>query len=88
MADVPVRAMERRVALVERAGRLREKLAETDAEVARPEAAEAVFGQFVEATDAGRPDGMVVAPGALTCRPAERSPCGAPVSRRAGCATA
>ncbi|MGW5942355.1 hypothetical protein ACWIG3_28765 [Streptomyces celluloflavus] len=88
MADVPVWTTQRRVMPVERAGRLREKLAETDAESARLEAAEAVFGQFAEATDSGWPDGMVVAPGALTCGPADRSPHEAPVSRRAGCATA
>lgn len=47
--------MERRVVLAGRAERLREELAEIDAEVARLEAAEVVIGQFVEAEQSGRP---------------------------------
>ncbi|WP_326791363.1 hypothetical protein OHA79_01365 [Streptomyces sp. NBC_00841] len=46
MADVPVWMMERRVVLEERAEQLRKELAETEAEVARMEAAEVVFRQY------------------------------------------
>ena len=77
MVDVLTWTVERRVQLAERAELLREELAEIDAEVARLEAAEVVFGQWAEATDGGRqpasivepkpepePERVVVAPGA------------------------
>ncbi|WP_436736671.1 hypothetical protein [Streptomyces sp. BBFR102] len=60
--------------LAERAESLREELAEIGVEVARLEAAEAVDGQWAEATDGGRrPSGIVepaaVTPGAAGMRP-------------------
>jgi hypothetical protein len=60
MADVLTWTIERRVMLAERAELLRKELAEIDAEVARLEAAEVVYGQWAEATDGGRsPSGIV-----------------------------
>ena len=65
--------MQRRIVLAERVEQLRKELAETEAEVARLEAAEVVIGQFIEAERAGEVDdaGMdavlervTVAPGA------------------------
>ena len=54
MTDVLTWTVERRVELAERAELLRKELAGIDAEVARLEAAEVVFGQWAEATDGGR----------------------------------
>lgn len=48
--------LERRVVLSERAERLRKELADTEAEVARLEAAEVVYQQYQEDADAGHPD--------------------------------
>jgi hypothetical protein len=48
--------IERRVVLEERAERLRKQLADTEAEVARLEAAEIVYQQYQEDADAGHPD--------------------------------
>ncbi|MFH9969181.1 hypothetical protein ACH4PR_49365 [Streptomyces mirabilis] len=73
MTDVLTWTIERRVELAERAELLRKELAGIDAEVARLEAAEVVFGQWAEATDGGRqpshivepePERVVVGPGA------------------------
>lgn len=48
--------IERRVVLEERAEQLRKQLADTEAEVARLEAAEIVYQQYQEDADAGHPD--------------------------------
>jgi len=48
--------LERRVVLSERAEQLRKQLADTEAEVARLEAAEIVYQQYQEDVDAGHPD--------------------------------
>lgn len=61
MADVLVWVMQRRIVLADRAERLRKELAEIDAEVARLEAAEVVFGQFADAQRAGTTDDPVMA---------------------------
>ncbi|MGW6357647.1 hypothetical protein ACWFR5_21325 [Streptomyces sp. NPDC055092] len=42
--------------LADRVEQLRKELAETEAEVARPEAAKVVIGQFIEAERAGEAD--------------------------------
>ncbi|WP_327346982.1 hypothetical protein [Streptomyces europaeiscabiei] len=75
MADVLTWTIERRVMLAERAELLRKELAEIDAEVARLEAAEVVYGQWAEATDGGRspsgivePEPVVLTPGAAGMR--------------------
>ncbi|MFJ9382098.1 hypothetical protein [Streptomyces sp. NPDC101455] len=62
MTDVLTWTVERRVELAERAELLRKELAGIDAEVARLEAAEVVFGQWAEATDGGRQSSRVVEP--------------------------
>ncbi|MEV3976375.1 hypothetical protein AB0K68_50985 [Streptomyces sp. NPDC050698] len=73
MVDVLTWTIERRMRLTERAELLRKELAEVDAELGRLEAAEAVFGQWAEATNGGRrasgivepePEPVVVTPGA------------------------
>ncbi|AJT68425.1 hypothetical protein T261_6823 [Streptomyces lydicus] len=56
MADVLVWVMEHRMVLSKRVERLRKEPAETEAEVARLEAAEAVFVQYTEDRDAGHPN--------------------------------
>ncbi|MGY3205831.1 hypothetical protein [Streptomyces sp. TE5632] len=56
MAEVLTWVMQRRIALADRVEQLRKELAETEAEVARPEAAEVVIGQFIEAERAGEAD--------------------------------
>ncbi|MEU1276367.1 hypothetical protein [Streptomyces sp. NPDC005799] len=61
--DVLTWTIERRMQLAERAEVLRRELAETDAELARLEAAEVVFGQGAEATDGGRQSSPTVEPG-------------------------
>ncbi|MFD4860615.1 hypothetical protein [Streptomyces atratus] len=61
MVDVLVWVMQRRVVLADRAERLRRELAEIDAEVARLEAAEVVFGQFADAQRAGQVDDPAMA---------------------------
>ncbi|MFJ7495828.1 hypothetical protein ACIQZB_32505 [Streptomyces sp. NPDC097727] len=61
VADVLVWVMERRVVLSDRAARLRRERAEIEAEVARLEAAEVVFGQFADAQRAGTADDPVMA---------------------------
>jgi hypothetical protein len=48
--------VERRVVLEQRADQLRKQLADTEAEVARLEAAEIVYQQYQEDADAGHPD--------------------------------
>lgn len=48
--------IERRVVLEERAEQLRKQLADIEAEVARLEAAEIVYQQYQEDSDAGHPD--------------------------------
>ncbi|MEV0784712.1 hypothetical protein AB0I52_17425 [Streptomyces sp. NPDC050423] len=53
MADVLTWTMEQRFQLEERAELLRMELAEIEAQVARLEAAQAVFGQWAEETDCG-----------------------------------
>ncbi len=55
MADVLVWVMERRVVLEERVEQLRKDLAETEAEVARLEAAEVVIRQYLADREAGHP---------------------------------
>ncbi|WP_262063908.1 hypothetical protein [Streptomyces sp. STR69] len=62
MTDVLTWTVERRVELAERAELLRKELAGIDAEVARLEAAEVVFGQWAEATDGGRQPSRIVEP--------------------------
>jgi hypothetical protein len=62
MTDVLTWTIERRVELAERAELLRKELAGIDAEVARLEAAEVVFGQWAEATGVGRQSSHVVEP--------------------------
>ncbi|MER7179763.1 hypothetical protein ABT404_09805 [Streptomyces hyaluromycini] len=62
MTDVLTWTIERRVELAERAELLRKELAGIDAEVARLEAAEVVFGQWAEATDGGRQSSRIVEP--------------------------
>ncbi|MFB7336079.1 hypothetical protein ACFC00_31365 [Streptomyces adustus] len=69
--DVLTWTVERRVRLAERAELLHKELAGIEAEVARLEAAEVVFGQWAEATDDGRrpsgivkPERVVAGPGA------------------------
>ncbi|WP_055495236.1 hypothetical protein [Streptomyces sp. TP-A0356] len=58
--DVLTWTIERRMNLAERAELLRKEVAEIEVEVARLEAAEIVFGQWAEATDAGRlPSGII-----------------------------
>ncbi|WP_406378493.1 hypothetical protein [Streptomyces sp. NBC_01618] len=77
MTDVLTWTVERRVQLAERAELLRKELTGIEAEVARLEAAETVFGQWAEETDGGRrrsgivepepepePERVVAAPGA------------------------
>ncbi|MHC3472616.1 hypothetical protein ACYF6T_28525 [Streptomyces sp. 7R007] len=54
MADVLAWTIERRIELADRAELLRKDLAGIESEVARLEAAEAVFGQWAEAADGGR----------------------------------
>ncbi|MEU3343341.1 hypothetical protein [Streptomyces sp. NPDC006668] len=79
--DVLTWTIERRMQLAERAEVLRKELAETDAELARLEAAEVVFGQWAEAADGGRqslpsveprpgpaPERVVATPGAAGMR--------------------
>ncbi|MFF5090308.1 hypothetical protein [Streptomyces niveus] len=61
MAEVLTWVIARRVALADRAVRLREELAEIEAEVARLEAAEVVIGQFIEAERTGLADAPAVA---------------------------
>ncbi|MEV7931291.1 hypothetical protein [Kitasatospora sp. NPDC088779] len=61
MADVLVWVMERRIVLSDRAERLRKELAEIEAEVARLEAAEVVFGQFADAQRTGTADDPAMA---------------------------
>ncbi|MEV0538066.1 hypothetical protein [Kitasatospora sp. NPDC050463] len=61
LADVLVWVMQRRVVLADRAERLRKELPEVDAEVARLEAAEVVFGQFVDAERSGKADAPAMA---------------------------
>jgi len=61
VADVLVWVMQRRVVLADRAEQLRKELAEIDAEVARLEAAEVVFGQFADAQRAGTTDDTAMA---------------------------
>jgi len=56
VVDVLTWVMQRRLVLADRAERLRKELAELDAEVARLEVAEVVFGQFADAQRAGRAD--------------------------------
>ncbi|GAB2836497.1 hypothetical protein ACFP51_35465 [Streptomyces pratens] len=51
--------LERRVVLEARAEQLRKQLADTEAEVARLEAAEIVYQQYQEDADAGHPDAAV-----------------------------
>ncbi|MFJ3826310.1 P-loop NTPase family protein [Streptomyces nodosus] len=63
MAEILTWVMQRRMVLAERAERaerLREELVEIDAEVACPEAAEVVIGQFIEAERAGEADDPAV----------------------------
>lgn len=61
IVDVLTWTVERRVQLAERAELLRKELAGIEAEVARLEAAEVVFGQWAEATGGGRrPSGIVL----------------------------
>ncbi|MBT2394370.1 hypothetical protein J7E87_34470 [Streptomyces sp. ISL-1] len=60
--DVLTWTVERRVQLAERAELLRKELAGIEAEVARLEAAEVVFGQWAEATDGGRRPSGIVSP--------------------------
>ncbi|MCX4410229.1 MULTISPECIES: hypothetical protein [unclassified Streptomyces] len=76
MAEVLTWVMQRRIVLAERVEQLRKELAETEAEVARLEAAEVVIGQFFEAERAGEADDAVMdaalervttAPGAGAC---------------------
>ncbi|MFF0088022.1 hypothetical protein ACFYR1_51790, partial [Streptomyces canus] len=60
MTDVLTWTIERRLELVKRAELLRKELGELELEVARLEAAEVVFGQWIEATDGGRrPPGIL-----------------------------
>ncbi|MET7684280.1 hypothetical protein [Streptomyces sp. NPDC005423] len=60
MTDVLTWTIERRLELVKRAELLRKELGELELEVARLEAAEVVFGQWLEATDGGRrPPGIL-----------------------------
>ncbi|MBZ9640624.1 hypothetical protein [Streptomyces sp. PSKA30] len=54
VAEVLTWVMQRRIVLAERVQQLRKELAETEAEVARLEAAEVVIGQSVEAERAAR----------------------------------
>ncbi|MER5183075.1 hypothetical protein ABT009_32770 [Streptomyces sp. NPDC002896] len=76
MAEVLTWVMQRRIVLAERVEQLRKELAETEAEVARPEAAEVVIGHFIEAKRAGEADDAVMdaelervttAPGRAAC---------------------
>lgn len=60
MAEVLTWVMQRRIVLAERVEQLRKELAETEAEVARLEAAEVVIGQFFEAERAGEADDAVM----------------------------
>ncbi|MCX4844614.1 hypothetical protein [Streptomyces sp. NBC_00893] len=62
MTDVLVWTIERRLELAKRAELLRKELGELEAEVARLEAAEMVFGQWAEATDGGRRSPGIVSP--------------------------
>ncbi|CAM5464109.1 hypothetical protein [Streptomyces aurantiogriseus] len=60
MAEVLTWVIQRRVVLADRVEQLRKELAETEAEVGRPEAAEVVFGQFIEVERAGEADDSAV----------------------------
>jgi hypothetical protein len=60
VAEVLTWVMQRRIVLAERVEQLRKELAETEAEVARLEAAEVVIGQFFEAERAGEADDAVM----------------------------
>lgn len=60
MAEVLTWVMQRRVVLADRVEQLRKELAETEAEVARLEAAEVVIGQFIEAERVGEADDPVM----------------------------
>ena len=62
IVDVLTWTVERRMQLAERAELLRKELAGIEAEVARLEAAEVVFGQWAEATDGGRRPSGIVSP--------------------------
>ncbi len=60
VAEVLTWVMQRRIVLADRVEELRKELAETEAEVARLEAAEVVIGQFIEAERADEADDPVM----------------------------
>ncbi|KUL35641.1 hypothetical protein [Streptomyces regalis] len=60
MAEVLTWVIQRRVVLADRMEHSRKELAETEAEVARLEAAEVVIGQFIEAERVGEADDPVM----------------------------
>ncbi|MFG2949825.1 hypothetical protein [Streptomyces adustus] len=60
--DVLTWTVERRMYLAERAELLRKELVGIEAEVARLEAAEVVFGQWAEATDGGHRPSSIIQP--------------------------
>ncbi|MER6358036.1 hypothetical protein ABT186_41220 [Streptomyces sp. NPDC001634] len=62
IVDVLTWTVERRMQLRDRAELLRKELAGIEAEVARLEVAEVVFGQWAEATDGGRRPSGIVSP--------------------------
>lgn len=75
MADVLTWTVQQRLELEERAEVLRKELAEVEGRLVRLEAAEAVFGEWAEATDGGRrssgivdPEPVAVTPGAAGMR--------------------
>ncbi|MFJ3914419.1 hypothetical protein [Streptomyces vinaceus] len=62
MADVLTWTVQQRLELEERAEVLRKELAEVEGRLVRLEAAEAVFGEWAEATDGGRRSSGIVDP--------------------------
>ncbi|MEV6400837.1 hypothetical protein AB0M39_39700 [Streptomyces sp. NPDC051907] len=77
MTDVLTWTLQQRLELEERAEVLRKELAEVEGRLVRLEAAEAVFGEWAEATDGGRrssdivepdPEPVAVTPGAAGMR--------------------
>ncbi|PZH09239.1 hypothetical protein C1I97_15080 [Streptomyces sp. NTH33] len=60
MAEILTWVIQRRIVLADRVEQLRKELAETEAKVARLEAAEVVIGQFIEAERAGEADDPVM----------------------------